>query len=105
MIDDKQNEWDKYLDSVLFACCTSKQMSIKFSPFFFVSSKVWIVIILLYKISCFFITLQAENESEINDEVDAVPVKLSSHVEKFIELRKNLDTEVKAQDKVAFLKA
>ena len=34
MIDDNQNEWDKFLDSVLFAYRTSKQASTKFSPFF-----------------------------------------------------------------------
>ena len=33
MIDENQNEWDKYLDSVL-AYCTSKQASTRFSPFF-----------------------------------------------------------------------
>ena len=34
MINDNQNEWDKFLDSVLFAYRTSKQASTKFSPFF-----------------------------------------------------------------------
>ena len=34
MIDENQSDWDKYLDSVLFAYCTSKQASTKFSPFF-----------------------------------------------------------------------
>ena len=34
MIDENQSDWDKYLDSVLFAYRTSKQASTKFSPFF-----------------------------------------------------------------------
>ena len=34
MVNDNQNEWDKFLDSVLFAYRTSKQASTKFSPFF-----------------------------------------------------------------------
>ena len=34
MIDENQNEWNKYLDSVLFAYRTSKQASTRFSPFF-----------------------------------------------------------------------
>lgn len=34
MVDDNQSEWDKFLDSVLFAYRTSKQASTKFSPFF-----------------------------------------------------------------------
>ena len=34
MIDENQSDWDKYLDSVLFAYHTSKQASTKFSPFF-----------------------------------------------------------------------
>ena len=35
MVEENQNEWDKFLDSVLFAYRTSKQSSTKFSPFFF----------------------------------------------------------------------
>ena len=34
MVEENQNEWDKFLDSDLFAYCTSKQSSTKFSPFF-----------------------------------------------------------------------
>ena len=34
MVDDNENEWDNYLDSVLFAYRTSKQASTTFSPFF-----------------------------------------------------------------------
>lgn len=34
MVEENQNEWDKFLDSVLFAYRTSKQCSTKFSPFF-----------------------------------------------------------------------
>ena len=34
MTEDNHNEWDKYLDSVLFAYRTSKQASTRFSPFF-----------------------------------------------------------------------
>ena len=34
MIDENQSEWDKFLDSVLFAYRTSKQASTTFSPFF-----------------------------------------------------------------------
>ena len=34
MIEDNQNEWDEYLDSVIFVYRTSKQASTRFSPFF-----------------------------------------------------------------------
>ena len=34
MIEENQSEWDKFLDSVLFAYRTSKQASTQFSPFF-----------------------------------------------------------------------
>ena len=34
MIDDDQNEWDKYLGSVLFAHRTNKQASTRFFPFY-----------------------------------------------------------------------
>ena len=34
MVNDNQNEWDKFLDSVLFVYRMSKQASTKFSPFF-----------------------------------------------------------------------
>lgn len=34
MVDDQQNEWDKFLDLVFFAYRTSKQASSRFSPFF-----------------------------------------------------------------------
>lgn len=34
MVKEKENEWENYLDSVLFAYRTSKQASTKFSPFF-----------------------------------------------------------------------
>ena len=44
-----------------------------------------------------FPTIQAEQESETEDDVDEVtpPGDLSGHVEKLIELRKKLDTKVK----------
>lgn len=34
MVEENQNEWEKYLDPVLFAYRTSKQASTKYSPFF-----------------------------------------------------------------------
>ena len=34
MVKQNENEWENYLDSVLFVYCTSKQASAKFSPFF-----------------------------------------------------------------------
>lgn len=34
MVDDNTNEWDKFIDSVLFSYRTSKQDSTKYSPFF-----------------------------------------------------------------------
>ena len=34
MVDENQSQWDKFLDSVLFACRTNKQSSTKYSPFF-----------------------------------------------------------------------
>ena len=45
-----------------------------------------------------FLTIQTEDESEIDDDVDEASAteKLTSHAEKLIELRKKLDTEVKA---------
>ena len=54
MVEENESEWDKFLDSVLFAYRTSKQASTKYSPFFLmygreprlpvdliVSHKVW----------------------------------------------------------------
>ena len=34
MVKQNENEWENYLDSVLFVYRTSKQASAKFSPFF-----------------------------------------------------------------------
>ena len=34
MVDENESEWDKFLDSVLFAYRTCKQASTKYSPFF-----------------------------------------------------------------------
>ena len=34
MVDNNTNEWEKYIDSVLFSYRTSKQDSTKYSPFF-----------------------------------------------------------------------
>ena len=34
MVKKNENEWENYLDSVLFVYSTSKQASAKFSPFF-----------------------------------------------------------------------
>ena len=34
MVQENENQWDKYLDSVLFAYRTSKQASTQFSPFY-----------------------------------------------------------------------
>jgi len=33
-VDNKQNQWDLYLDAILFSYCISKQDSTKYSPFF-----------------------------------------------------------------------
>ena len=34
MVNENENQWDKFLDSVLFAYRTSRQASTKYSPFF-----------------------------------------------------------------------
>ena len=34
MVNEDQNDWDKYIDSVLFAYRTSRQDSSKYTPFF-----------------------------------------------------------------------
>ena len=71
MMDENQNEWDKFLDSVLFAYRTSKQASTKFSHFFLlygreptlpvdliVSNKVkYTILIVFYTCTCVLMLL------------------------------------------------
>ena len=51
MVQENENQWDKYLDSVLFAYRTSKHASMQYSPFFLMYGRLPVNLLAVGKVS------------------------------------------------------
>lgn len=91
---EKENDWDLYLDSVLFSYRVSKQDSTKFSPFFLVYGRQARLPIE------FNMKPEKDDFGKSDEEEEELDSNLDEHVEKMVSVRrKALENIKKAQER------
>ena len=80
MVNEDQNDWDKYIDSVLFAYRTSRQDSSKYTPFFLMYGRQATLPI--------DILTDQQKTTPTNSEVQMTDEQIHEKARQLIELRK-----------------
>ena len=91
MVNEEQNDWDKYIDSVLFAYRTSKQDSSKYTPFYLMYGRQ----------ATLPIDIKMDPEKAGSTEVNMTDEEIQEKATQMIELRKRaLQNVNKAKEKM-----